>query len=138
MGLGVVMKQKTISVNTVKHTQFVDITSEAKTFLKESNIQDGVLYVYSRHTTAGIVINENESGLVRDMESIIDKLIPKGAGYEHDRIDHNTHSHLRTLLCGESKVVPIVDGTLQLGTWQRIFLAEFDGPRNRGVRLVAG
>ncbi len=138
MGLGVAMKHKTISVNTVKHTQFVDITSEAEAFLKELDVKDGVLYIYSKHTTAGIVINENESGLLKDLEKMVDKLIPKGGGYEHDRIDDNTHSHLRTILCGESKIVHIVEGRLQLGTWQRIFLAEFDGPRQRGVLLVAG
>ncbi|MFQ5815434.1 MAG: secondary thiamine-phosphate synthase enzyme YjbQ [Candidatus Hydrothermarchaeaceae archaeon] len=130
------MEHKVITVNTVERTQFMDITAEAEAFVSESGARDGVLHIYSRHTTAGIVINENESRLLRDMEGMLDKLIPRGAGYEHDRIDDNAHSHLRALLCGESKSVPIVDGKLQLGTWQRIFLVEFDGPRRREVLLV--
>lgn len=129
------MEHKVIIASTAKHTEFLDITAEAESFVSKSKVREGVLHVHSRHTTAGIIINENEPGLLKDMENTFEKLIPRHADYQHDRTDGNAHSHLRALLCGSGKSVPIINGRLQLGTWQRIFLAEFDGPRRREVLL---
>ncbi len=114
---------------------FVDITDEAEKFVSEVGVVDGLLHVYSMHTTAAVIINEGESGLIDDLKKFFASLAPKGAGYKHDRIDDNAHAHLRAVLVGGGKTVPIVSGKLQLGTWQRIFLAEFDGPRKRNVLL---
>jgi secondary thiamine-phosphate synthase enzyme len=136
MGLGIGMRHKTIKVVTKKHTDFVDITAEAKALVSESGARDGILSIYSMHTTAGIVINENELSLLQDMEYTLNKMVPRGIEYKHGGIEGNAHSHLRTILWGESKSVPIIDGKLQLGTWQRIFLAEFDGPRTRRILMV--
>ncbi len=130
------MKNKVITVDTSKHTQFIDITSKAEDFVSGAGVNGGALLIYSKHTTAGILINENESGLLNDLEGIIESLVPQNSGYAHDRIDDNTHSHLRAILVGESKMVPIIEGRLKIGTWQRIFLAEFDGPRRREVLLT--
>ncbi len=129
------MEHRVITASTTKHFEFLDITGEVESLVSKSKVKEGMLHIYSRHTTTGIIINENEPGLLSDMERMFDKLIPMSAGYHHDRTDNNAHSHLRAVLCGSSKTVPIVDGKLQLGTWQRIFLVEFDGPRMREVLL---
>lgn len=122
-----------IGVTTSKDTQFVDITSEVQRVLDRAKIEEGVVNVFTRHTTTGVVINENESRLLGDFEKILDKLVPRGAGYGHDTIDSNAHSHIRSILLGASESIPVHEGKLQLGIWQRIFLVELDGPRNRKV-----
>ncbi|MEE8167624.1 MAG: secondary thiamine-phosphate synthase enzyme YjbQ [Candidatus Hydrothermarchaeales archaeon] len=129
------MASKILSVNTKRKTQFLDLTGEVEKFVGEAGVKEGLLNIYTRHTTTGVIINENETGLLRDLERLFDTLAPKGSGYEHDRIDDNADSHLRAVLCGGSKSIPIYKGRLQLGTWQRVFLAEFDGPRKREVML---
>lgn len=123
---------QTISVKTSRETQFIDITGEVEKVVRESGVKEGAVNIFTRHTTTAIIINENEPGLLRDFEKLVE-LVPRGRGYEHDRIDDNAHSHLRSILLGPNKVVPIIEGSLALGTWQRIFLAEFDGPRAREV-----
>ncbi len=124
---------KSFSVKTAKHTQFVDITREIEKIVTEAKLSEGAAHVFTRHTTAAIAINENEAGLLDDYEALLEKLTPRSAGYAHDRIDDNAHAHLRAMLLGQSKTVPILHGRLALGTWQRVFLAEFDGPRSREV-----
>ncbi len=131
------MSSKAISLQTRALVEFIDITGEAEKFVREVDVAEGILHIYAMHTTAAIIINEGERGLIEDFRGLFDSLVPKGAGYAHDRIDDNAHAHLRAVLCGGAKTVPIVDGKLQLGTWQRIFLAEFDGPRKRDVWLQA-
>ncbi|MDI6655253.1 MAG: secondary thiamine-phosphate synthase enzyme YjbQ [Candidatus Hydrothermarchaeota archaeon] len=121
-----------ISIKTSREVQFIDITSEVERVVRESGVKEGAANIFTKHTTTAIIINENEPGLLRDYEKLVE-LVPKGRGYEHDRIDDNAHSHLRSILLGPNKVVPIIEGSLALGTWQRIFLAEFDGPRVREV-----
>lgn len=122
-----------IGVTTSKDTQFVDITKEVQGVLDRGKIKEGVVNVFTKHTTTGVVINENESRLLGDFEKILDNLVPRGAGYGHDTIDSNAHSHIRSILLGSSETIPVYEGKLQLGTWQRIFLVELDGPRNRNV-----
>lgn len=121
-----------ISIKTSREVQFIDITKEVEKAVRESGIKDGAANIFTKHTTAAVIINENEPGLVRDYEKLVE-LIQKGRGYEHDRIDSNAHAHLRSVLLGPNKVVPVAKGELALGTWQRIFLAELDGPRVREV-----
>ncbi|MFH1774779.1 MAG: secondary thiamine-phosphate synthase enzyme YjbQ [Methanobacteriota archaeon] len=121
-----------VTVKTSREVQFIDITSEVERVVRESGVKEGAANIFTKHTTTAIIINENEPGLLRDYEKLVE-LVPKGGGYEHDRIDDNAHSHLRSILLGPNKVVPIIEGSLALGTWQRIFLAEFDGPRVREV-----
>lgn len=122
----------TISISTERETQFIDITGEVEGIVSKSGTQEGLAVIYTKHTTTALFINEGEMGLLRDYERLL-RLLPKGAGYEHDRIDSNAHAHLRAVLLGSSVTVPVLKGSLQLGTWQRIFLAELDGPRRRGV-----
>ncbi|MEF8780650.1 MAG: secondary thiamine-phosphate synthase enzyme YjbQ [Haloferacaceae archaeon] len=96
---------------------------------------DGVATVFVRHTTAGVVVNEPESGLLGDVESFLSELVPD-EGWSHDRIDDNADAHLRAMLLGESVTVPVRDGELALGTWQAVLLVECDGPRSRTVDVV--
>ena len=133
---------RTISVETDLHVQFVDITDEVRHSLAESGVQNGFAVVFSRHTTAGIRINEHEPLLLEDMAALIQRMVPQDASYRHDDFSVRTvnltegervngHSHCRSLLLGASESVPVVNGALLLGRWQRIFLVELDGPNSR-------
>ncbi len=122
-----------IQINTSRRVEVVDITSEVQKEVEKSGIKDGLAVVYTPHTTTAIVINENEPGLIEDIVFVLDRLIPRGAGYMHDEIDNNADSHLRAMLLGNSVVIPVTNGKLELGTWQRIMFLELDGPRSRRV-----
>ena len=121
-----------ISLSTSQATQFIDVTREVEKVLQDSGIRDGVITVYTRHTTTAIFINEGERGLLQDYKRLLN-LVPEGADYEHDRIDRNAHAHLRAVLLGGDVSIPVLNGRMDLGTWQRIFFAELDGPRQRRV-----
>ncbi|MDD2613631.1 MAG: secondary thiamine-phosphate synthase enzyme YjbQ [Methanosarcina sp.] len=125
-----------LKIETSKRIELVDITSEIQEEVRKSEIPDGICLISTRHTTAGIIVNENESGLKEDILNLLDKLVPTSAGYRHDRIDNNADSHLRAVLLGASEALPILEGKLELGTWQRIFFAEMDGPRNRTIDIT--
>ncbi len=125
-----------LKIETSKRIELVDITSEIQEEVRKSEIPEGICLISTRHTTAGIVVNENESGLREDILNLLDKLVPTSAGYRHDRIDNNADSHLRAVLLGASEALPILEGKLELGTWQRIFFAEMDGPRNRTIDIT--
>jgi secondary thiamine-phosphate synthase enzyme len=122
-----------IEVKTNKRIEIIDITNEVRKVVEKSDVKDGIVVVYTTHTTTAIIINENESRLKEDILNILEKLIPSGAGYKHDEIDNNADSHLRAILLGNSVVIPIENGKLCLGTWQRIMFIELDGPRSRRV-----
>ncbi|ASJ17589.1 hypothetical protein A3L04_06165 [Thermococcus chitonophagus] len=122
-----------IKITTSKEFEVVDITGKVREIVRKSGIENGIVVVFTRHTTTGIIINENESGLISDLEKTIEKLIPKGAGYTHDRIDNNAHSHLRAIILGSSVAIPVENGRLALGTWQSILFIELDGPRTREI-----
>ena len=124
-----------MELRTTRHTELVDITDRVRAQVKESGIQDGLCLISTRHTTASIIINENEQGLRKDILDMLETLIPQNKTYVHDRIDSNAHSHLRAALLGTSETIPIEDGHLVLGTWQSIFFVELDGPRNRTVKI---
>jgi secondary thiamine-phosphate synthase enzyme len=126
------IRSTTISLSTEGETQFIDITGKVENSVAETQTKEGFAVIYTKHTTTALFINEGERGLLRDYEKLM-QLLPKGAGYEHDRIDSNAHAHLRAVLLGSSVTVPIREASLQLGTWQRIFFAELDGPRQRRV-----
>jgi secondary thiamine-phosphate synthase enzyme len=125
-----------LKIETTKRVELVDITSEVQEEVRKSEITEGICLISTLHTTAGIIINENESGLKEDILDLLTKLVPAGAGYRHDRIDDNADSHLRAVLLGASEILPVSEGKLELGTWQRIFFAEMDGPRNRTVNIT--
>jgi secondary thiamine-phosphate synthase enzyme len=123
---------KTLSVKTNRRTQFVDITREVEQAVRESAVKSAVCYVYVPHTTAGIAINEHaDPDVASDVEGVFDRLIPHQGPYRH--AEGNTDSHMKAILTGTSQTILIEDGKLALGTWQGIFLCEFDGPRHRTI-----
>jgi secondary thiamine-phosphate synthase enzyme len=126
---------KLISIKSSEDTQLIDITQEVEKFVRESGTKEGAVNIFTMHTTTGILINENEPRLLRDYKAFLNRVLPKGASYAHDAIDDNAHAHLRSVILGSSKLVPIIDGKLGLGAWQRIFFVELDGPRTRKVVL---
>jgi len=123
---------KQITVATRSKTELVDISSEIEKIVKDSGIKDGVCWVFVPHTTAGISINEGADPSVKtDILSRLDKLVPSGERYEH--LEGNAPAHIKTSIVGSSEILIIEKGRLLLGTWQSLYLCEFDGPRHRKV-----
>lgn len=128
-----------INVQTQSRIEFIDITAEVRNAVEKTRVKEGVCYVYVPHTTAGVMINENaDPSVAHDIKSHLGKLIPSAERYTH--AEGNADAHIKAALVGCSQMVLILNGTLMLGTWQGIFLCEFDGPRNRRVyvRAIAG
>jgi len=124
---------KVLSIETRSSVDLRNITGYVRQVVDESGVKNGLVTIFVPHTTAGIYVNEDEGGLKRDVDNILSKLIPKGAGYLHDEVDDNAHAHLRSIVISPSITIPIIDGRVATGTWQSIFFAEFDGPRRRRV-----
>ncbi len=124
-----------INIKTNHRTDIVDITAKVAGALKESGIETGLVHVYSMHTTAAVTINENADPDVKtDIVNSLEQLIPWENGYRHT--EGNSAAHLKTSLVGTSELIPIENSRLVLGTWQGVFFCEFDGPRNRKVKLT--
>ncbi len=122
-----------ITVSTSSRIELKDITSDVKKVIEGSSTDDGVCTLYVPHTTAGITINESaDPDVAVDIEEKLSELVPEG-GYRHR--EGNADSHIKSSLVGNSTRVFIEGGRIQLGTWQGIFFAEFDGPRTRNVWL---
>jgi secondary thiamine-phosphate synthase enzyme len=125
---------KTLTVKTSRHTQLVNVTAEIEKLVTASGVANGVCHLYVPHTTAGVTINEGDDpDVARDIEATLDRLVPKDAGYKH--FEGNSDSHIKSTLVGVSQSVQIESGRLQLGRWQAIFFCEFDGPRQRELRV---
>ncbi len=123
-----------LRVKTARRTQLVDITAEVGRLVADSGIVAGLCHLYVPHTTAGITINENDDPAVpRDIEAALDRLVPPNASYQH--WEGNADSHIKSTLIGVSRSIPIERGRLALGRWQAVFFCEFDGPREREVRV---
>jgi secondary thiamine-phosphate synthase enzyme len=123
---------QSIRVKTSRRTQLVDITTEVQRVVNALGIRAGTCFVYVPHTTAGILINEHaDPDVASDVEGALDRLIPMDGPYRH--AEGNSDSHVKTILSGASQFIFVEEGNLALGRWQGIFLAEFDGPRERKV-----
>lgn len=121
--------------STKGEIDLVDITSKVEEIVGRSGIKEGQVLVFVPGATGAVVTIEHEKGLLEDFKRILKEIVPKGAGYRHDLIDNNAHSHLRATLLGPSLVLPIVEGKVVRGIWQQIFFVELDvKPRRR--RLV--
>ena len=119
-------------VRTERHVVFMDITGEVAAEVRSAGLSDGAVVVYVPHTTAGVTINENADPSVRaDMEMALDRLVPATLPFTH--LEGNSDAHVKASLMGSSVTIPLQDGRLQLGTWQGVYFAEFDGPRRRRV-----
>jgi len=125
---------KTLSVQTSAQTEMVDITSQVQSELSKSGVEEGRLTLYVPHTTAAITINEGADPAVKaDILMVLNQMVPWKANYRH--MEGNSPAHVKASLVGSSETVIISGGRLVLGTWQRIFFCEFDGPRNRKLHL---
>ena len=101
------------------------------------DIDEGIVSVFSKHSTSAIVVNENEQGLLNDLEFLLSNLVTDEYSYQHDRIDNNAKSHLKSFLLSSSECLPIKNSKLDLGTWQSVFFIELDGPRrSRTITLT--
>jgi len=121
--------QETLTIRTAQRTELVDLTQRVRQVVRNSGIKTGFCHIFVAGATAAILINENDDPqLLDDLLDALDRLIPEGR-WRHDRIDDNGAAHIKSATVGPSEVVPISNGDLALGTWQSIFLGEFDGPR---------
>ena len=121
-----------LNVSTNERNELIDITSEVKKIVKKSGIEEGICVVYCPHTTAAITINESaDPDVKRDILMWLNKLVPENSGFKHS--EGNSDSHIKSSLVGASEILIIKDGDLVLGTWQNLYFAEFDGPRQRKV-----
>lgn len=130
------IKSEKFSISTSKQFELVNITKNVKRFIRECNVKNGICIIYTTHTTAAIIINEDESGLKEDVIKTIYDLFRPGGGWKHDYVDRNAHSHLSSIYLGPSKVIPLINGELCLGAWQQIFFVELDGPRHRNYYIT--
>ncbi len=123
---------KKITFSTDKEMEIIQLTNKIKKEIKDIDVEKGLIHIFAPHATGAIIINESADPKVQ--EDIINKLkdlFPKGAGYKHDLVDGNAHSHLMSTFLGCSETIPIKDGEIQLGTWQDISFVETDGPRTK-------
>jgi secondary thiamine-phosphate synthase enzyme len=128
---------KIVEIKTDHKMEFVNITEDVKREVERSGVREGLVNVYTRHTTASIVINEDEEGLLKDFIASLQRIVPDDIyNYLHNRIDDNASSHIRSLILSPEVSVPITDGKLWLGTWQSIFFLELDGPRRRSFAIT--
>jgi secondary thiamine-phosphate synthase enzyme len=129
----------TLPVRTSASIQFVDITHEVRRYVAESEVKDGIILVYTPHTTAGITINENaDPDVTHDISAFLKQKFPHESYFQHS--EGNSPSHLMSSYFGASETFIIDDSQLVLGTWQGIYFCEFDGPRSRNVhfKTIAG
>jgi secondary thiamine-phosphate synthase enzyme len=118
--------------------EFVNITEEVDGVRSRSGIKEGMILVSAMHITAGVYVNDAEDGLIADIQEWLEKLAPFRADYRHHRTgEDNGDSHLKNLIIGHQVIVPVTAGKLDLGTWQQIYYAEFDGQRPKRVVIKA-
>ncbi len=124
--------------NTEEHREFINITDKVKDLVGRSGIKEGFTLVSAMHITAGVYVNDAESGLIADIEEWLEKLAPYKRDYRHHLTgETNGDAHLKSLLIHHEVIVPITEGKLDLGPWQQIYYAEFDGQRRKRVILKA-
>jgi secondary thiamine-phosphate synthase enzyme len=128
--------QDSFEINTTKRTQIIEITEKVEEIVEKSKIKNGICLIFIPHATAAIILEEAEPRLIKDIEKMIQKIFPRGADYEHDRIDDNADSHLASGFIGQSRIYPIKNGEMVRGTWQRALFLELDGPRQRKVLVT--
>ncbi|MBI5637059.1 MAG: YjbQ family protein [Nitrospinae bacterium] len=120
--------------NTSRKREYIDITDKVEAVLKKSGIKEGMILVSAMHITAGVYVNDAEDGLIQDMDAWLEKLAPFNIDYLHHRTgETNGDAHLKSLLVHHQVIVPVTDGRLDFGPWQRVFYAEFDGQRKKKV-----
>ena len=140
-------RHTTIRITTERSTEFIDLTDRLEALVAEAGIRFGLVNIQSLHTTTAIVVNEHEPLLFVDFLTLLENAAPRDAGYRHDDVTARTvnvtpderingHAHCRALLLAPSACLNVIDGSLRLGPWQRVFLAELDGPRDRQISVL--
>jgi secondary thiamine-phosphate synthase enzyme len=127
-----------LRLQTEGHGEVVDLTEGVATVLARTGVRAGVAVVFASGATVAVTTIEYEPGAVADLAGLLERLIPAGADYRHNELNHDTnaHAHLRAALIGPSESIPVVDGRLALGTWQQLVLIDFDDrPRERSVTV---
>jgi secondary thiamine-phosphate synthase enzyme len=135
-----------LPINTQQAPEFIDITKWVGQCVAQSKVSNGFVVVYSKHTTAAVKINENEPLLLEDMTAFLEKMCPRHGNYQHNDFNVRTvnmtqdespngHAHLQHLMLGCSETIPLIDGSMQFGTYQSIFFIELDHPRSREVMM---
>jgi secondary thiamine-phosphate synthase enzyme len=121
---------------TKQRQEFIRITDDVAAIVKRSGVREGIVLVSAMHITAGVYVNDWEDGLIEDFQVWLEKLAPAGLPYQHHRTgEDNADAHLKRTIIGHQVTIPITDGTLDLGPWEQVFYAEFDGQRKKRVIL---
>jgi secondary thiamine-phosphate synthase enzyme len=129
----------TLSVRTTSRVEMIDITGQIQELVRQSGVTEGVCHIFEAHTTAGLTINENADPSVQaDILMVLNRIISDKEAYRH--LEGNSPAHVKASLMGPQLTVLVSNGSLFLGTWQGVFLCEFDGPRTRKVhiKIMAG
>ncbi|MCZ2077554.1 MAG: secondary thiamine-phosphate synthase enzyme YjbQ [Bryobacterales bacterium] len=125
---------KYLTFQTTKHREYINITPEVEKALAASGIREGMVLVSAMHITAGVWVNDAEDGLIADIDEWLEQLAPFRKGYRHHRTgESNGDSHLKSLLVHHQVILPVTAGALDLGPWQQVYYAEFDGQRPKRV-----
>jgi secondary thiamine-phosphate synthase enzyme len=124
--------------NTSKKREYINITDKVEQVVHNSGIKDGMVLVSAMHITAGVWVNDAESGLIQDIDEWLEKLAPFNTNYRHHRTgETNGDAHLKNLLVHHEVILPITNGRLDLGPWQQVYYAEFDGQRRKRLIIKA-
>lgn len=138
---------QTIIVNTEGCFHFVDITDKILDLVRKSQVKNGIINIHTKHTTTGIIVNENEPLLLEDIKCLLERLVPQEIDYNHNNFKIRTvnltpyerpngHSHCKAIFLRTSETLNVADGELQLGTWQRIFFLELDSSLKRNISVM--
>ncbi|MCK4605790.1 MAG: secondary thiamine-phosphate synthase enzyme YjbQ [candidate division Zixibacteria bacterium] len=123
-----------LSFNTARRREYINITDRVEEALAESGVAEGLILVSAMHITAAVYVNDDESGLIQDIDEWLDKLAPQGPDYRHHRTgEDNGDAHLKNLLIHSQVLLPVTKGRMDLGPWQQVYYAEFDGRRKKRV-----
>jgi secondary thiamine-phosphate synthase enzyme len=123
-----------LTFHTKTHRAYIHLTPQVDVIVRKSGVKEGMVLISAMHITAGVYVNDNEGGLIEDIDQWLEGLAPFHGDYKHHETgEDNGDSHLKALLIHHEVIVPITNGKLDLGTWQRIFYAEFDGQRDKRV-----
>ena len=123
-----------LTFNTRKHREYIHITPQVEKIVRASGIENGMVLVSAMHITAGVYVNDWEDGLIHDFQEWLERLAPAGLNYRHHQTgEDNADAHLKRTIMGHQVMLPITDGKLDLGPWEQVFYAEFDGRRRKRV-----
>ena len=123
-----------LTFHTKKHREYVHLTPRVESIVKKSGVKEGMVLISAMHITAGVYVNDDESGLIQDIDKWLEELAPFRQDYRHHQTEENNgDSHLKALLIHHQVILPITAGRLDVGPWQRVFYAEFDGQRDKRV-----